>query len=85
MKNLLLIGVFCILTATQTGCVCLRYTYEPAVNTAAKQGTIKRITNDYVEYQTYSTNDVTTKVVKTTTYRAYYATDGSIYKTTEVK
>ena len=81
MKKLLIL----LTLIAQTGCVCLRYTYEPAVNKVAKEGTIKKITNDYIEYETHSTNDVTTKVIKTTTYRAYYATDGSIYKTTQIK
>jgi hypothetical protein len=80
MKKLILT---LIILATQTGCVCLRYTYEPAVNEVAKKGVIKRITNDYIEYETYTTNVVTTSVVKSTTYKAYYTSEGKIYKIKE--
>jgi hypothetical protein len=84
MKNLFLIGLFTIITATQTGCVCLRYTFEPAVNEAAKKGTVTRITNDYIEYNTNSTNISQVTTITKNTYRAYYTSDGKIYKTEKV-
>ena len=85
MKNLLLITTLGILTATQSGCTVLRYTYAPAVNEAAKHGTITRITNDYVEYTVNTTNKIESTVVKTDTYRAYYGDAGKIYKTKKVE
>tara|TARA_R110000868_G_scaffold9602_18_gene47373 strand:+ start:1862 stop:2122 length:261 start_codon:yes stop_codon:yes gene_type:complete len=85
MKNILLITTLAILTATQSGCVCLRYTYEPAVNEVAKKGTITRITNDYIEYNVSSTNIIESRVVKTDTYRAYYGDAGKIYKTKKIE
>ena len=69
----------------QTGCTCLRYSYEPALNQVAKKGIITRITNDYIEYDQRSTNSVQTTIVITNTFRSYYTTDGNIYETKQIK
>jgi len=86
MKNILLITTLAILTVTQSGCVCLRYTFEPVINQIAEKGTITRITNTYVEYTVKSTNKIESTVINTNTYRAYYSADGTkVYKTKKVE
>ena len=82
MKKKLLLASILLL---QTGCTILRYTYEPAMNQVAKKGTITRITNDYIEYDQYSTNSVQTTIVLTNTFRSYYTSDGKIFKTKQIK
>ena len=62
------IGLFLFILLT--GCSFLRYNYEVAVAAIPKNSQIRKITNDYVEY------DLTNSV-----FRSYYSCDGKIYKT----
>jgi hypothetical protein len=64
-----------------SGCTVLRYQFEPALNAVPKDATITGLTNDYVEYSKSGTNVVQSTNVITIHYRAYYGSDGQIYKT----
>lgn len=52
------------------GCSYLRYQYEIALASIPQNSQVRKITNDYIEY------DLTNTV-----FRAYYSCDGKIYKT----
>jgi hypothetical protein len=75
--------LFCLFT--QSGCTILRYSYEPALNEVAKEGKIKRITNDYIEYSKQSTNVTQTTNIVETVYRAYYTSEGKVMYTKQVE
>lgn len=79
-KSLTLAFITAILTL-HTGCTVLRYSFEPALNEIPKDATVTRITNDYIEYNKYSTNVTPVTIVTTNTYRAYYTSDGRIFET----
>ena len=81
MRKLIVLTFATAVLAVQTGCTVLRYSFEPALNQIPKDATITKITNDYIEYDKYSTNLTQKTVVTTTTYRAYYTTDGRIFDT----
>lgn len=81
MRKLIILTFATAILTVQTGCTVLRYSYEPALNQIPKDATITKITNDYIEYDKYSTNLTQQTVVTSTTYRAYYTTDGRIYDT----
>jgi len=81
MKKLLVLTLTTAILTFQTGCTVLRYSFEPALNEIPKDATVTRITNDYIEYNKYSTNVTPVTIVTTNTYRAYYTSDGRIFET----
>lgn len=82
-KSLIIAATLTVLFTT--GCVSvLRYQYQEALNQIPKDVKIKNVTNDYIEYYRVKTNKVSVEVFENDTYRAYYHTDGTIYKTTRI-
>lgn len=82
MKKLIVLTALILI---QSGCTVLRYNFEPALNQVAKQGTVTKITNDYIEYNQHITNTAQVTYVVTNTYRAYYTTDGKVFETKQIK
>jgi hypothetical protein len=81
MKKSFFLTLATTILVFQTGCTVLRYSFEPALNQIPKDATVTKITNDYIEYSKYSTNVTQATIITTTTYRAYYTSDGKIFDT----
>ncbi len=78
MKKLLIIALL------STGCtsgMLLRYSYNKALENLPPCSKVHAINNDYITYSMIEESTNSVYVINTNYYKAYYTTEGSIYKT----
>jgi hypothetical protein len=79
MNKLLIILLLC------TGCsgtsMFLRYSYNRALENLPPCSKVHAINNDHITYSMVEDSTNSVYVINTNYYKAYYTTDGSIYKT----
>ncbi len=78
MKKLLIIA---LLSTGCTGGMLLRYSYNRALENLPPCSKVHAINNDYITYSMIEESTNSVYVINTNYYKAYYTTEGSIYKT----